>query len=173
MDRGLRVPHHLLQDRQVHRIPDGDPRKSRCSTFDHKCQGTKTQGFLSRISESHFKATTYNYVSKLRHAASRGEVGERCAGHDPRRHTSPLDPDHFQGRRYSPSNHMLLKTKHGHNWKQQTRNGFTPQTKRLKVHPGFLAFSNHYRGGENKHKTIKQIKNKTIHSRAQKPEDDG
>ena len=72
----------------------------------------KTQGFLSRLSESHFQATTYNYVSKLRHAASRGEVGEKCAGHDPRRHTSPLDPDHFQGRRYSPSNHMLLKKPH-------------------------------------------------------------
>ena len=36
----------------------------------------ETQGFLCRISESHFEATTYNYVSKLRHAASWGEVGE-------------------------------------------------------------------------------------------------
>ena len=59
----------------------------------------ETQGFLCRISESHFEATTYNSVSKLRHAASWGEVGEKCVGPDPRRHTSPLDPDHFQGRR--------------------------------------------------------------------------
>ena len=72
-------------------FPLRGPRKSRCSTIDNQCYGTETdhqnirfQRFLSIISDSHFQATTYNHVSKLRHAASWGEVGERCAGHRPR-----------------------------------------------------------------------------------------